>query len=175
MISDHQGVGLVVCRIFPKAASLGCFLTTRSPQTQQGAHIWPIYNPFNLFSWQIHSSWRPQGIWCCLHEPKEKVTSHSKPPCDITWPQICPIVVVSFFFSQLFSLHAFKNNRDLECMFGVDYCVILGNQNFFVKFKTRGKNWSIWNVVGCLQGKFVSGFFIQDRNIIFNQNHLVSW
>lgn len=83
--------------MFPKGASLSYFLTIWSLQTQRGAHIWPTFDPFNLFSWQIHSSSTPQGIWCCLHGPKEKVTPHSKPPCDVTWPQLCPIGLFGCF------------------------------------------------------------------------------
>ncbi|TNN88925.1 hypothetical protein EYF80_000803 [Liparis tanakae] len=40
--------------------------------------------PSGLRGWRelrpIHSSSRPQGIWCCLRGPKERVITHSRPP-----------------------------------------------------------------------------------------------
>lgn len=69
-----------------------------------------MFDPVNLSSWQIHSSSRPQGIWCCLFGPKQKVTPHSKPPRDVIWPQLCPVGLSGISLRSML----FKNNRDFE-------------------------------------------------------------
>lgn len=112
----YKGIG------FQEELPPSCFLTIWSLQTHQGAHIWPAFDPFNLFSWRIHFFSRPRGIWCCLRVPKEKVTPYSKPPCDVTWPQLCPVGPFGCFFfclSMLLKITGILNWLFKLCWFSV--------------------------------------------------------